>query len=180
MKAYLGLYTARLETPARSLKEKRALIKPALERLKARFPVSAARLYGLDAWGYLTLGHLEPGSDQPHDRNANTVTMVFGATGSVGDGLLKAAIEDPEVEKIYVVSRRSSPRIEAGVASGKVEMVLQPDFTNYGNLAPILGEVNTVLWGLGTSSLQVDDATYTRIHVDFPVAFLTAWLAARL
>lgn len=52
MKAYLGLYTARLETPARSLKEKRALIKPVLERLKARFPVSAARLYGLDAWGY--------------------------------------------------------------------------------------------------------------------------------
>ncbi|MDH4039586.1 MAG: hypothetical protein OEW92_12365 [Gammaproteobacteria bacterium] len=136
-------------------------------------------LAGLDAWGYLTLGHLEPGSDQPHDRNANTVTMVFGATGSVGDGLLKAAMEDPEVEKIYVVSRRSSPRIEAGVASGKVELVLQPDFTNYGNLAPILGEVNTVLWGLGTSSLQVDDATYTRIHVDFPVAFLTAWLAAR-
>ena len=63
MKAYLGLYTARLETPARSLKEKRALIKPALERLKARFPVSAARLYGLDAWGYEVVGFTLLGND---------------------------------------------------------------------------------------------------------------------
>lgn len=64
MKAYLGLYTARLETPARSLKEKRALIKPALERLKARFPVSAARLYGLDTWNYEVVGFALLGSDR--------------------------------------------------------------------------------------------------------------------
>ena len=35
------------------------------------------------------------------------------------------------------------------------------------------------MWGLGTSSLNVDDATYTWIHVDFPVAFVKQWLAAR-
>jgi uncharacterized protein YlxP (DUF503 family) len=63
MKAYLGLYSARLETPARSLKEKRALIKPALERVKARFPVSAARLYGLDAWGFEVVGLSVLGND---------------------------------------------------------------------------------------------------------------------
>jgi len=132
-----------------------------------------------NVWGYLTLGRLTPGDSQPRDDNANKVVMVFGATGRVGDGLLKAVIEDPNVEKIFVVSRRSSPRIEEAVASGRVELKLQEDFTNYGDLAPILAEVNTVLWGLGTSSLQVDDAAYTRIHVDFPVAFLTTWLAAR-
>jgi hypothetical protein len=107
------------------------------------------------------------------------VVVVFGATGSVGDGLLKAAIEDPAVEKVYVITRRSSPRIEDGVASGKVEMRLHKDFTDYSALADILPEVNTVLWGLGTSSLQVDEATYTWIHVDFPLAFARAWLAAR-
>ncbi|WP_027882013.1 DUF503 domain-containing protein [Meiothermus rufus] len=63
MKAYLGLYTARLEMPwVRSLKEKRALVKPTLERLRARFPVSAARLAGQDDhdWevvGFSLLGH---------------------------------------------------------------------------------------------------------------------------
>lgn len=132
-----------------------------------------------DVWGFLSLGTIVPGEDQARDENANRVVMVFGATGSAGDGLLKAAIEDPEVEKVYVITRRSSDRIEAGVASGKVEMRLHEDFTDYSSLADVLGEVNTVLWGLGTSSLNVDDATYTLIHVDFPVSFVKAWLAAR-
>lgn len=132
-----------------------------------------------DIWGFLTQGSIEPDSKALRDPLANRVVMVFGATGSVGDGLLKAAIEDPEVEKVYAVTRRSSPRIDDGVASGRVEMRLQQDFTDYTDLRDILAEVNTVLWGLGTSSLNVDDATYTWIHVDFPVAFVTAWLAAR-
>jgi hypothetical protein len=133
----------------------------------------------LDAWGYLTLGTLEPSGDSVRDPHANRVVMVFGATGSVGDGLLEAAMADPRVERIVVVARRTSPRIEAGVATGRVEMRLHADFTDYGALADVLPEVNTVLWGLGTSSLQVDGPTYTRIHVDFPVAFVKEWLTAR-
>lgn len=136
-------------------------------------------LAALDIWGYLSQGSITPALQPTLDPQANRVVMVFGATGSVGDGLLRAAMDDPEVEKIYVVTRRSSPRIEAGVASGRVEMRLQQDFTDYSGLADVLGEVNTVLWGLGTSSLNVDDDTYTRIHVDFPVAFINAWLSAR-
>ncbi|MEH6593548.1 MAG: hypothetical protein V7746_24995 [Halioglobus sp.] len=132
-----------------------------------------------DIWGFLTQGTLIPDENQSRDAAANRVVMVFGATGSAGDGLLKAAIEDPEVEKIYVITRRTSPRIDAGVASGKVEMQIHKDFTDYSSMANVLGEVNTVLWGLGTSSLQVDDATYTWIHVDFPVAFVKQWLSAR-
>ena len=132
-----------------------------------------------DIWGYFTLGTIEPEQNPRRDANANRVVMVFGATGSAGDGLLKAAIEDPDVDKVFVITRRSSPRIDAGVASGKVEMRLHRDFTDYRSLADILPEVNTVLWGLGTSSLQVDDATYSKIHVDFPLAFVAAWLSAR-
>ena len=132
-----------------------------------------------DLWGFFTLGKITPEVAPVRDKNANAVVMVFGATGSVGDGLLKAAVEDSNVQKVYVVTRSSSPRMEAGVASGKVEIRLHQDFTDYSALADILGEVNTVMWGLGTSSLNVDDATYTRIHVDFPVAFVKAWLSAR-
>jgi len=130
-------------------------------------------------WGIFTLGTITPEATATRDENANQVVMVLGATGSVGDGLLKAAIEDPGVQKVYVVTRRTSPRIDAGVASGRVEMRLLQDFTDYSSLADILGDVNTVLWGLGTSSFNVDDATFTWIHVDFPVAFVQAWLSAR-
>ncbi len=132
-----------------------------------------------DLWGFLTLGKLAPEEQPTRDLDANAVVMVFGATGSVGDGLLKAAIEDPDVKKVYAITRSASPRMEAGVASGKVEIRLHQDFSDYASLADILPEVNTVLWGLGTSSIGVDDATYTRIHVDFPVAFVNAWLSAR-
>lgn len=132
-----------------------------------------------DIWGFATLGHITPQEQPTRDENANKVVMVFGATGSVGDGLLKAAIEAPEVEKVYVVTRRTSPRIEDGVASGKVEMRMHEDFTDYSSLGDILGEVNMVMWALGTTSIGMDDETYTRIHVDFPVAFIQEWLSAR-
>lgn len=133
----------------------------------------------LDIWGLLTLGSIVPDPGATRDDDANRVVMVFGATGSAGDGLLKAVIEDPQVEKIYVITRRTSPRIEAGLAAGRVVMSLHEDFTDYSSLAGVLGEVDTVLWGLGTSSLNVDDATYTWIHVDFPVALVKQWLSAR-
>ncbi|WP_457637233.1 DUF503 domain-containing protein [Oceanithermus sp.] len=64
MKTYLGVLTARLEMPwVRSLKEKRALIRPVMERAKARFPVSAARLDGLDEHGWERVGFSVIGND---------------------------------------------------------------------------------------------------------------------
>jgi hypothetical protein len=138
-----------------------------------------AVIAAFDIWGAITLGTITPDPQASRDPAANRVVLVTGATGSVGDGLLKAAIEDPEVETIYVVTRRSSPRIDAGVAAGRVEMILQEDFTDYSAIGNQLAQVNTVLWGLGTTSIGMEDDTYTRIHVDFPVSFVKAWLAAR-
>lgn len=138
-----------------------------------------ALVVGLNIWGAMTLGTITPDPNAFRDPDANRVVMVMGATGSVGDGLLKAALEAPEVEKVHVITRRTSPRIDEGVASGKLEMHLHKDFEDYSELTDVLAEVNTVLWGLGTSSLQVDEETYTWIHVNFPVAFVEAWLEAR-
>jgi hypothetical protein len=69
-----------------------------------------------DLWGALTLGNIRPAPEPELVGDANKVVMVFGATGSVGDGLLKAAMEDPSVAQIYVISRRDSPRIQSGIA----------------------------------------------------------------
>ena len=138
-----------------------------------------ALLLALNLWGAITLGTHPPEPDALRDSQANKVVMVFGATGSVGDGLLKAAMADEEVEKIYAITRRMSPRLEAGQRSGRVEVVLQQDFTDYSNIAGQLDEVNTVLWGLGTTSIGMDPELYRQIHVDFPLAFVERWLAAR-
>ncbi|HGY08665.1 DUF503 domain-containing protein [Oceanithermus sp.] len=64
MNAYVGVFTARLETPwVTSLKEKRAVIRPVMERIKARFPVSAARVAGLDEHGWEQVGFSVIGGD---------------------------------------------------------------------------------------------------------------------
>jgi len=134
---------------------------------------------GFNLWGAATLGTVDPQHNTEFELDANRVVMVFGATGSVGDGLLKAAMEDPDVEIIHVVTRSRSERIEAGEARGRLNVIMHEDFTDYSELSGILSQVNTVLWGLGTTSIGMDDETYTWIHVDFPVSFTTAWLKAR-
>ncbi|MFK7733139.1 MAG: hypothetical protein AB8B48_16085 [Pseudomonadales bacterium] len=141
--------------------------------------IFALFIIGFNIWGAATLGTINVATNPERNSDANSVVLVMGATGSAGDGLLKAAIEDKQVKKVLVLTRRTTPRIDAGVASGKVELHLHQDFTDYSSLKAELAEVNTVLWGLGTSSLSVDDETYTLIHVDFTIAFIKEWLAAR-
>ncbi len=132
-----------------------------------------------NVWGYATLGTIVPAENALRNPNVNHTVMVLGGTGSAGDGLLKSAMEAPEVKKIYALTRRMSPRLEAGQASGRVEVLMHKDFTDYSGLSDILAEIDSVLWGLGTSSLQVDEQTYRLIHVDFPLSFIKAWLAAK-
>ena len=101
---------------------------------------------------------------------------IFGASGTAGDGILKAALSDPDVSRIHVITRRSTPRIEAGVAGGKVVMTRHMDYLDYSSVQDRLQDLNAVYWALGTSSRNVDDETYSVIHVDFPLRFAQEWL----
>jgi len=103
------------------------------------------------------------------------VIALFGASGTAGDGILKAALADPGVRKIHVITRRSTPRIEAGIAAGKVHMTQHADYLDYTGIHGQLAEVDTVYWAIGISSLGADQDTYGRIHVDFPLLFVQSW-----
>ena len=103
---------------------------------------------------------------------------IFGASGTAGDGILKAALADPETRQILVVTRRATARIEKGIASGKVQMILHLDYLDYSAIRENLAPVDAVYWAIGTSSFGVDEKTYGMIHVDFPVHLLTEWLSA--
>ena len=106
----------------------------------------------------------------------HTKVAIFGASGTAGDGILKAALADPEINQILVLTRRSTPRIETGVASGKVKMILHMDYLDYSTIDENLATLNAVYWAIGTSTVGVDEETYARIHVDFPVRFVSEWL----
>ncbi len=102
---------------------------------------------------------------------------VFGASGTAGDGILKAALADPDIDRIHVVTRRATARIEEGVASGKVQMTLHRDYLDYSAIRQQIAEADAVYWAIGTSSVGVDEKTYAMIHVDFPMRFVEEWIS---
>ena len=101
---------------------------------------------------------------------------IFGASGTAGDGILKAALANPEIRRIHIITRRMTQRIEAGVATGKVQATLHTDYLDYNALTEQIAELDAVYWAIGISSLGVDEKTYGLIHVDFPARFVKSWM----
>jgi uncharacterized protein YlxP (DUF503 family) len=93
---YVGVYQARLEMPwVGSLKEKRALVKPVVERLKVRFAVSAARLSGADEHAWETIGVTAISSDRAGLERL--LRKVEGFVAAQGDYRVTASSLDIEL-----------------------------------------------------------------------------------
>ena len=135
--------------------------------LFAAFYALAAILNVLDDDAVDTL----TGTPEPYAKVA-----IFGASGTAGDGILKAALADPDIETIRVITRRITPRMEEGVSAGKVQISVHMDYLDYSAVHEAVADVDAVYWALGTSSVGVDEETYGMIHVDFPARFVTEWL----
>lgn len=81
---YIGALTLRLEMPwVSNLKEKRALVRPVVERLKVRFPVTVARLDGLDAHDWELIGVTTISND--HEWIEQTLKMASDFVASGGE-----------------------------------------------------------------------------------------------
>jgi uncharacterized protein len=81
---YVGLLTCRLEMPwVSNLKEKRAIVRPVVERMKVRFPVTVARLDGLDAHDWEVIGIATLSNDR--EWVAQTLTMCSDYVASNGE-----------------------------------------------------------------------------------------------
>ncbi len=120
---------------------------------------------------------IRPMSKPELDQSLLKEVMVFGASGTLGDGILKALLKDIYVEKIHVITRRETPRIQEGVKQGKVIVTIHKNYLDYTPIEDKLLNTKTVYWALGTSSANVSDEEYTKIHVDFPVNFVKLWLS---
>lgn len=49
------------------------------------------------------------------------------------------------------------------------------DYLDYSGVHQQISGVDTVYWAIGVSSVGVDEETYGRIHVDYPLQFLREW-----
>ena len=91
--------------------------------------------------------------------------IIFGATGMVGQGVLRESLLAPDVERVLAVVR--SP---TGVRHAKLREIHLADFAD---LTPIEDELvgyDACFYCLGVSSVGMDEASYTRISYDFPAA----------
>ncbi len=146
-------------------------------RLAFRRLLAAAVLGAVAAYPRLGDEYPEPAVSIDTGRHARVA--VFGATGLVGEGVLTAMLRDPAVRDIHVVTRRRTPELDAAAATGRAVVHLHTDFLDYAPLTRVLAEADATYWALGTSAFNVSNDEYSAIHVDYPVRFVTAWLAAR-
>ncbi|MER7185661.1 epimerase [Streptomyces hyaluromycini] len=99
--------------------------------------------------------------------------VVFGASGMVGQGVLRACLLDPTVSSVLVVGRRP-----LGITHPKLTEVLHDDFTDLSAIGDRLAGLDACFYCLGVSSAGLSEAEYTRVSYDFTLAAAHAVLAA--
>ena len=91
--------------------------------------------------------------------------VVFGATGMVGQGVLRESLLARDVEQVLAVVRTPT-----GVRHPKLREVAPADFADLTPIAGDLAGYDACFYCLGVSSVGMDEAAYTRVSYDFPLA----------
>ena len=99
--------------------------------------------------------------------------ILFGASGMIGQGALREASLDPEVEAILSVSRTPLESLPP-----KTTELIVKDLADYSEVASRLAGYDACIWCLGVSSNGMSEADYVHITYDFTVAAAKAILEA--
>jgi uncharacterized protein YbjT (DUF2867 family) len=94
--------------------------------------------------------------------------IIFGATGMVGQGVLRECLIDPGIERVLVVGR--SP---TGVHNGRLGEVIHGDFLNYGAIEAQLAPYDACFFCLGVSSIGMSEERYRYLTHDITLAAAT-------
>lgn len=84
--------------------------------------------------------------------------VFFGATGMVGSGALREALNDPDVDSVLSIGRHSS-----GVVHPKLHELLLPDLFDFTAVEDQLVGYNACIWAVGISSVGLSEAAYARV-----------------
>ncbi|HEY2560960.1 MAG TPA: NAD(P)H-binding protein [Caldimonas sp.] len=99
--------------------------------------------------------------------------LLFGATGMVGQSVLRECLLAPDVSRITLVGRSRLP----DVADPRLEQIVHADMAEPEPLAARLRGHDACFFCLGVSSVGIDEATYRRLTYDLTMA--TARMLAR-
>ena len=90
--------------------------------------------------------------------------LLFGATGMVGDGVLRWLIASPKVSRVVAVSRKS-----LSVQDPKLDTVIEPDMFHLRHVDR-LQDSDACFFCLGASSVGMSPEDYRRLTYDLTVA----------
>ncbi|AIF47967.1 NAD(P)H-binding protein [Dyella japonica] len=91
--------------------------------------------------------------------------ILFGASGMVGQGVLRECLAAPDVDEVLVVGRSA-----LGVTHAKLREVVHPDFFDYASIEPALKGYDACFFCLGVSAGGMDEPRYTRLTHDLTLA----------
>jgi uncharacterized protein YbjT (DUF2867 family) len=98
--------------------------------------------------------------------------VVFGASGMVGQGVLRECLGNDAVESVLLVGRSPS-----GVTHAKVRELVRPDLYDYTSVASELSGYDACFFCLGVSAGGMSEAEYAKVTFDLTLAAARALLA---
>jgi uncharacterized protein YbjT (DUF2867 family) len=94
--------------------------------------------------------------------------ILFGATGMVGQGVLRECLIDPGVESVLAVGR--SP---TGQRHAKLREIVHDDFFDFSGVESQLVGYDACFFCLGVSSVGMDEERYRHLTYDLTMAAAT-------
>lgn len=104
--------------------------------------------------------------------------LLFGATGMVGQGVLRECLLDPGVERVLAVGRSAigpaaighTAATAPGRPAAKLRELIVPDVADLSAIEAELAGFDACFFCLGVSSIGMAEAEYTRLTYDLTLA----------
>jgi uncharacterized protein YbjT (DUF2867 family) len=90
--------------------------------------------------------------------------ILFGATGMIGQGVLRECLLDPGVARVVTVARRPT-----GQSNSKLTELVRHDLATLAPLESQLTGFDACLFCLGVSALGMTEEQYTRVNYDLTI-----------
>jgi uncharacterized protein YbjT (DUF2867 family) len=97
--------------------------------------------------------------------------FLFGATGMVGQGVLRECLLDPDIELVQTVGRNAS-----GVVNPKLREIIHGDLWHYESIETELTGFDACFFCLGVSAAGMKEEDYTRVTYGITIAAAEALL----
>jgi uncharacterized protein YbjT (DUF2867 family) len=91
--------------------------------------------------------------------------VLFGATGMIGQGVLRECLLDPGVDRVLAVGRTPPP-----AGHPKLRALVHRDLLDFSTIADDLTGLDACFFCLGVSSAGMTEPDYRRVSYDIPLA----------